>query len=258
MEYKNDFLDLLKITDENFIGFGNPNASILIIGKETSDSDDKFSFRKNNRTDWLYNVDRKYGYEELKKEVDEEHKMFFNPLFPYYDLNMHFKLRGKTLSSNAGINDHTTSRTWYMYQKLVDLIYDMPVRNKNDRLDFFEKTFITELSDVSSKNSNEADAELRKFSVENRVGKSFLKHTFFQKFPIVIMAVGSYVGRRDFKVVPQEIFNVGDPVEERTNKDKFEIYRGDNSRMVIHSRQLSSYVSNDLLNKMADVVKCQL
>lgn len=148
-----------------------------------------------------------------------------------------------------------------MYQKLVDLIYDVPLKGRDDRLDFFERAFITELSEVSSRSSNEADAELRKASVSNRVGEKLLKHPFFRKFPMVVLAVGSYVGRRDFRVSPCEIFNVEGPVEKTVDrgngrlKDKIRIYSGENSRVVIHTRQLSSYVSNALLKEMASILK---
>lgn len=36
MEYSNEFKDLLLKSEESLIGWGNPNASILIIGKESA------------------------------------------------------------------------------------------------------------------------------------------------------------------------------------------------------------------------------
>ena len=255
MEYRGDFKDLLEYTNESFIGYGNPNSGILIIGKETSDPDDSYGFMANNRTDWLRNVNSGYGFDDLKREADEEHKKFFNPLFPYYDLEMQFRLRRKALPSDSDVNDHATSRTWYVYQKLVDLIYNVPLRCRHDRLDFFEKVFITELSEVSAANSSIVDAEARRLSVMSRTGELFLKHPFFKHFQIVVMAVGTYIGRKDLSVVPQEIFNVCNPVEQKAGNDRIRIYRSGDGRVVVHTRQLSSYVSNNLLQAVACIAE---
>lgn len=55
MEYSEDFKDMVKAHKGKFIGFGNPNAKILIVVPKIDDIR-VVDYNKNNSEQWLANI----------------------------------------------------------------------------------------------------------------------------------------------------------------------------------------------------------
>lgn len=71
-----------------FVGFGNPNSKILIIGKECSfdlkSEQDSFFYKLENQDNlqqWIYNIENGIDLETLP--CWENNPDLYNPLYPY-------------------------------------------------------------------------------------------------------------------------------------------------------------------------------
>lgn len=175
-------LEVMKKTP--YIGYGNPDSEILIIGKECAidvNSDDWKKFYNLNYSQWDSichggDFDPSYG-----EPYDFEHK-HFNPKNPFYPL----KNRTRKKKENG-----YASKTYFYYQRLIDLIYGRP---SPDIINFFSSCFITELNDLCRRNNKDnkpEDAKKIKQSIQNRF--SWMREvTFFRGFKVVILACGPY------------------------------------------------------------------
>ena len=267
MEYPKDFQKLLDTTDELLIGWGNPNANILIVGKEAAipkDTDEQGKEQyereiRNNHEKWLVNKSTCFSQEDvvpiqffegsdLIKNIED-----YNPLYPYKgQLNrvrrvFHNKLGEEIIAGRKG-----TSKTWHNYQKLSDHIFNGNMRIPADGIvDFHRHFFTTELSDAAAPRSKDADTYERLKSVNSR--KRFFRDAFFKKFPIIILAVGNYPKRFG---IEYEDFLEGNLDFEPTNYLFKGIYnivcsKSEQKRLLIHTYQLSM-VSDELIKEIAD------
>ena len=180
-----------KCTSNSFIGYGNPNSNILILGKECafdpnqSSELDKIAYY-NNPEAWV-----EYCNNPLESvlipdwktvpPIHEEWKKNFNPRFAF---------RGQVYTTKKDVAGRT-STTWFMYQKMLDMFHGI-TREKNDLLDFQEHCFITELSGIPMKMSRYSS--IVRESIEKRVNGLF-REAFFQSFPLIIAACKGYVNR---------------------------------------------------------------
>lgn len=200
------FDQLLKVTQENneYVGCGNPNASILIIASEPAIATDeeryKWEMAENNKKWLTEGVAETIVHDGVIDDISK-----FSPRFPYkgqkYSVRSEVKKDEVThIRSMAG-----TSRTWYNYQKLLDLVRGVN-RSKAELLDFHDWCFTSELNTCCAKKSSEVDDEGRRSSIAKRAGKSnrFFSSDFFQGFPIVIVASRNYVHRY------RDVFSVGE------------------------------------------------
>lgn len=250
---ENYFYDLvLNNTDNLYIGTGNPNAKILIIGKESainveSNVDQYEREILNNADDWRQNINNKTTQELISSWFNDN--PLYNPLYPYKgQLN---KIENKKTGINGG-----TSRTFHIYQKLIDLVYNE--NQKSSQINFHEKCFITELNSATAEYSHLVNDKERNSSIEKR--QNLLAHSFYQSFPIVIIAVGHYV--RNFNIDIQKLFKVKFDSETGTiplSKTNYMNLHYDDlanpSRIVIHTNQLSMNISDILLDQLADKIK---
>lgn len=110
--YSQDFIELVKAAkDINFyIGTGNPQAKILIIGKEAAinklDNKGKLQYTRefeNNISDW------ERDKEKNPSQIANWDLTNYSPLYPYK--GQQFKV---DQNENGG-----TSRTWYNYQNFA-------------------------------------------------------------------------------------------------------------------------------------------
>ena len=189
MDRKNLLSELLNSIEKKenkefrYIGTGNPDADILIIGKETSVHDNEDQYNRetlNNYSDWQELVK---NYQSIDKTILNSHS--YSPFYPY---------KGQLFKIDNG-NNRGTSRTWYNYQKLINLICK---KNENKDIDFHEHIYdIDELDpdeyhdeqiiDWLKENSNlEFDLSasipfIHTFPCLNRCTK--LKYIFNQFFP---------------------------------------------------------------------------
>lgn len=260
MNYNLEFKEVAEHCEKNelFLGFGNPNGKVLMIGKEQA-----------------YNNKQKVGTPEFIKEVIEnrrhenqtnnagwrknldEHFIpdwenmpfgFVNPLYSWgSQLNIGNKL--KLNDSGEKIGNGGTSNTYLKYQKFYQFLKKQDV--KSDKINFQKDFFMTEMNDFPTKYSY-ADKELAKIrahSIEMR--KELFQKDFFKTFPITIINAGHYPIEHGFDI--EKIFEVKFTGETKTVGNLWYNvhYSDDNRRILIHTRQLSMAVTDELLENMA-------
>src|SRR5690606_18800860 len=126
--------------------------------------------------------------------------------------------------------------------------------NKQERINFQKEFFITELNDFPSKKSYNHSRmnELRNGSIHKR--KELFGKPFFKSFPVVVIATGHYPRNYGFDI--ERIFEVEWTKETIPVRNSWynAHYSSDNKRMLIHTRQLSTSVSNDLINALSNEI----
>ena len=260
------FDQLLKTTQENneYVGCGNPNASILIIASEPAIALDeeryKWEMAENNKKWLTEGVAETIVHDGVIDDISK-----FSPRFPYkgqkYSVRSEVKKGDVTrIRSVAG-----TSRTWYNYQKLLDLVRGVN-RSKADLLDFHDWCFTSELNTCCAKKSSEVDEEGRRSSIAKRAGKSnrFFSSDFFQGFPIVIVASRNYVYRY------RDVFSVGElfgfpadskrvmsvPTRKGGRNRHLDIYtrQGDSPKLLICCTHFANRMSEEYMKAIASTI----
>ncbi|MBR3798815.1 MAG: hypothetical protein IKK36_07870 [Bacteroidales bacterium] len=185
--------DLEKMNPKPFIGYGNPDAKILIVGKECTaeeGSDNWKKFYAPNFNQWKKSFEgHGFDFKSGIEPYDFEHGNF-HPINPYY------RLENKKQSKNKEVG--RPSATYYYYQRLIDKIraWNGKEYKKSDYIDFFNDCFITELNNICRPN----DSGLKKpehEKIEESIRKRFnwmRKTNFFNQFKVVILACGPYSG----------------------------------------------------------------
>ncbi|GHU67810.1 hypothetical protein FACS189413_03310 [Bacteroidia bacterium] len=239
-DYTPEFEDVLEHCKKHnlFLGEGNPNAQILLIGKEVG----------GNKPNSL---------EEIKQLSDRDVERNLKDWQDGYNLE---KIK-------ADIFKNSKNPTWNNYQKLVSKI----LNSNLDKYDFLNHCFMTELSQIHLPNSNylkekgweKEGNNIRQKNITER--ESLFSMTFFRSFPIIIMACGHYP--RDFGFDIQYVFDVEckEKVLVRTERVKnrwynIHIQNNGNSRILIHTRQFSTQRESSetlypLINTIAE--KCR-
>lgn len=230
MNYPDSFKTLVfddKCPD--FIGWGNPNANILLLGKEPAIDMDtehgKLQYKTEvtrNKQDWQNNIINQNGFKEIFDKHSHE-QLYGNPLWPHCWQKYRVKKRkGGILPPGDG-----TSRTWYQYQKLIDMIIGRE-SVRNSILDFHKYCFSTDLSDYAKLNSRRYSKETD-LSVLSR--SEMFHQDFFSHFKIVIAAIGNYRHRLDWNKFVDEHFSA--------------------NHLVVITHQLSAPISDEYLRKTA-------
>lgn len=251
MNTPKEFIDLVYSTDnqQSYIGMGNPNARILIIGREPAHDlntivgrDGFHQDQELNRTNWRNLLENK----TLEGRC--------NPRRPFPNQRC---LRAQ-INKDGTHNDGTAS-TWIWYQKLVDLI----LGREYDRgyflrpLDFHDFCFHTDISAAAAKNLATTNREAKKTSVEER-SRELFTHSFFKLFPIVVLGIGTDVGQ----YVPLEWcekvlgFPASQVVKEFDSEAKEPMIwaNHDNGRRIlVHTHSLSQS-SWDYINKIRNII----
>lgn len=227
--YSEEFVTFVKNgIGKYFIGTGNPNSNILIVGKESAiDSNDNLGmcWYNNNAIDW-----KKHIFNNTSEELE-------------YFVNENNHLR-----KGWGKN------TWSKYQKLNDYIFEKTP--KSFYVDFLKNIFTTEINDSPDKNTVNANK-----SGLNERKRLFKKSAFIQNFPVVILACSNYIQNNDNIREIDDIFNVTYFGDEKGkywyNKGNwfFLHYTPDYKKLVIHTRQLSADVKNKMLEDMGRIVR---
>ncbi|MBO5794505.1 MAG: hypothetical protein J6R11_05460 [Bacteroidaceae bacterium] len=253
------FKQLLTATKEGneYVGCGNPNASILIIASEPAIATDeeryKWEMIENNEKwhKWLTDgIAETIVHDGVIDDISK-----FSPRFPYkgqkYSVRSEVKKDDVThIRSISG-----TSRTWYNYQKLMDKVRGVK-RGKADLLDFHDVCFTSELSTNCAKKSNEVDEKERKDSISRRAGKTnaFFSSNFFQAFPIVIIASKSYISRYKGVFSLEDLFGLS--ADSKKSYDGFYTYsrQGDSPKLLICCRHFASRLSGSYINEIASAI----
>ena len=203
MDRINDLRLLAQKYSTSFIGYGNPDSDVLIIGNEcaftpetTWDREKKFNqiTYYDNAKSWLEYVENPIDSSEIpdwKDTMEWDWENSFTPRFAF---------KGQFYSKAEWVYG-ATSQVWFTYQKLIDAyrrITRSSGHNDNlggylkepDCLDFQDHCFITEFSDVPMEKSN--PSHKTEASVVSRINTLF-KEAFFQSFPIVVISSRAYV-----------------------------------------------------------------
>lgn len=138
MEYSEDFKNMVNAHQGKFIGYGNPNAKILIIVPKMDD-ERLDAYNANNSEQWLANIENHTDFDDVEdffvdgKQIGTEST--FNPLYPFKGQ------RDILRKSKDGIvlcNDGT-SLSWHRIQYFLDeMQWDI-----TDKIDFFKYAFYT-------------------------------------------------------------------------------------------------------------------
>lgn len=255
--YSTSFIETVEFANSNsmFIGTGNPNSKILIIGKEaaiSANNTEQYNREmKDNPKDWRRNFESNIQPCDVGSWFSQPNPVY-NPLYPYKDqLN---KILSRNKDGEIIRGDGGTSKTWHNYQKLSDTLFNDGL--KSSHINFHEFIFCSELNEITGKYSHHVPRSVRFDSIQNR--KEIFKQPFFQQFPITIVAVGHYV--RDFEIDLQGMFDV--TFNEAESKelslglrsDFINIHYGSNDpgRLLIHTNQLSM-VSSELTDRLGKV-----
>lgn len=256
MNYSNEFKNIVKKCQEKsfYLGTGNPNASILVIGKECAIEPDSEQCQReisNNINDWNNNITQNIQFENVSQYVNNPQPKY-NPLFPYK--GQRFAVR-KERKDKKIINDGGTSDTWANYQKLNNKIFEKK-SNVND-IDFHKSFFISEMNEVVSKTSEISKKEAKE-SIEKSIRErlDFFKndYDFFQKFSIIILACGkNYIREQEI----ESIFRVNSFKEEILKQGQYfrVFFNDDKTKLVINTRQFSSGVLGILMAEIANEIK---
>lgn len=233
MGYPNDFIELLNRCNVNgfdpsfIIGSGNPDSKILFISKEPSGKaygSNTLSHYMNNIKDG--NTDKWTRYR--KQEILEQGK---EPSYWSY-----------------------SQTVWSRYQTLCDYIFPEMARNRNEIFDFEEFVFCSEMNGSPSKRTNDAPKD----KIPER--KEFFKDPYFNRFRVVLLACGDYIKNTSDKPEEREIDNIFH-VEFDKRFDFGKIWftthynKPENTRLVIHTRNLCSGIPNLMLEKMGKMIR---
>ena len=214
---------LIDNTAETFIGFGNPAARILIIGKECAAKECKGKMKSNLgeksksclgekcicynncdkeiRDNWLFTVHK--NKEHWLKYFDDncpepERCIYPKPQDCRKDIfSPRFAFKGQLNIWDKGRCIGGTSLTWKRYQKLADAYYGRgPGLGFGEELTFQDDCFITELS-AEPKHKSDYSKETRE-SIQRRVDH-FFNNDFFKGFDVVIAACKGYINLIDLE-----------------------------------------------------------
>ena len=229
--------------NENFyIGTGNPIAQILIIGKEAAINVNEETGKQQHIREFERNIsDWERDVNKCQSDIEAWNGTNYSPLYPY---------KGQLFKIDRNQNGGT-SRTWYNYQKLYNLI---SAKVGNPKIDFHEGVFITEVNSSPSKQTHRAD----KSSVQSR--KEIIKNSaFFQSFPVVIIAGLGYFENGSDQNEIEDVFEVKFIKHKiaggNENQPYWIHYSADKTKLLINTRQLSINVSDALLQEIAAEVR---
>lgn len=254
MIYTNNFIEFVNccLDNKRYVGTGNPNSNILIVGKEVNidiKQPDALNIQnlrnyKKNALDWDSNIKLSLSQSEVENWKFEEYLIdnnaTNNPLHIF---------------KSVKIQEHKEGATWRKYQKLSDFIFEGKFNRLNDRqYDFQERLFLTELNDSPNRDTKTA----KKDSIEFRK-HLFMDSPFIQEFPVVILSCSNYIwnyGNGENRQI-DNIFKVNFREYHEVSKTQqfWTHYNDAGTKLVIHTRQLSSNTSDLLLEKMATQIR---
>lgn len=233
----NSLKELPELANPFFIGFGNPNAKILFIGKEkafniTTSPDLLLQENVNNILHW-----------ELIAQGKDSTTFEFNPENP-----------------RSYHKDKIKSRhTWGKYAKILAKLNDELILEEllkdasNSTQNIFDHCFLTEINHLPSQYST------GKKMISER--KNFFKNDFYKGFDTVVIGAQSYLSQDDI----QDIFDaelvekdyiLGEKGKIRITSITCDIYKS-NSQFIVYCQQLSgaSTWTNEALRNLCALIR---
>ena len=251
--YTQHFKEAVAYCKVNNLFVGNPNGKVLVIGKEAAhipqeETTENLEKKKeelfqSNVSQWEHIL----STNEVPNYDGERPFSHENPLYSYGNQYNKRDIRKEGKPYNG-----STSSTYLNYEKLYEQLF---LKGKKlEKINFQKEFFITEFSDYPTKESykNEDIEALRKQSIEER--KPLFAMPFFKDFPIVIVAAGNSPSR--YHINLEQTFDVVFQKEIKVEGDRYFLhFSKDNKRILIHTRQLSNGVSNELITAIAAEAK---
>lgn len=208
------------ITEEDFyIGRGNPMSPILFVGQEPSGNEGDSCL-----SSWTQRVAGTFDGISLKNNLPAQHM-------------------------------------WRNHQRLFESIRYGKYNPHPEHIDFETHIFTTEMSGLANRQNAEArkmvgHAEQLQWRKDN-----FFTDEFFKSFNVIVLACGNYL-RNDGYNGDWEINRIFDVNYDANGKhhysesnDFYCHHSTDGSRLVIHTRNLSSGVSKQMLLDMGKVIR---
>lgn len=252
---KEDFNQVLQFCEEKnlYVGEGNPDAKILLIGKEPGFSqEDKIKYKEQLKT-----------IEGIKSIAIESAKNNLYRLQNDYQTTFLPKLK----------EDIKRSPTWLNYQRLIDKIKILSGEETGTtKWHFLDDSFVTDLNQIRLPDSNyltrsKLDNSIKIESIKER--ERIFEYDFFKK-PIILLASLHYptleFNKKKYnyyKFDIEKIFDVSFIETEKVGNDWINIhYNSDwetigKKRTLIHTRQFSRFYNKNgaklLLDRIADI-----
>lgn len=257
-----------------YIGEGNPDADILIVGNECAidDNDPRLIGKipdgcpedkrrackeriiaEDNVRQWHAVLGQKDVEVNIRRELpdykDSPHNRYY-PLFPWFGQKCIVRSQKRQRGEDG------TARTWVQYQKLTDRINEK-IFNRNNPIDFHLHAFHTELSQIPREHSGAKNTYTEE-SIDKRL-KDLFCQPFFRKFPVVVIAAGHYV--RDYKINIEEFFKVDFRSMRYVNDDRrqwINLHHGqdnDMPRLLIHTRHFAGCISDECILAIAELAR---
>jgi len=176
----NQIKHLSKLANPFYLGYGNPNSKILILGQEKAfdiiyNPDLLFHESMANPFQWNELNDTSWG---------EKSNLDFDPRFPIKYFNYSYENEK---------SKRYWARTWYKYSLLISSIYsestpkEMYFEKENISKSFFNYCFCSEVNDSPKKNTSNVNTLVERLKLTPKLYK------FYQSFPVVLLAIGKSV-----------------------------------------------------------------
>ncbi|MGM0579759.1 MAG: hypothetical protein ACQETL_03710 [Bacteroidota bacterium] len=208
-----------KVANPYYIGFGNPDADLLIVGQEKA-----FNAFNNPELMLYESINNSFQWSKIIENNGDVSEINFDPRNP-------IKHHDKGRSGN---------HTWSKYSILTDAFYGInschenmkKYWNQNTGDTLFDKAFTTELN-VTPAASN-SGLNLTKEREE------LLSNPFFKKFKVVVFAIGSPSNKEVVKKIFSEAkFENHDLGSYGTNKKREVAISKNTSQIIVICNQLS-------------------
>ncbi|WP_300284441.1 hypothetical protein [uncultured Alistipes sp.] len=235
-DWSSDFKEVLAYCERKrlFVGEGNPNSKILLIGKEINGGTPPA------KEDGPLTIIRVIS----ERDVERNLGTWKSP--DGYDL-------GKLQADISAPGKRNS--TWTNYQKLVGKVIGNDLGRSH--YSFLDHCFMTEMNDIHLPYSNYGGKEYRKEidamrASSVRARAELFKMPFFRNFPVVVMACGHYP--KKFGVDIEKIFGVEWKKETKVlSTGNFYNEHYGPGKILIHTRQMSMGVTNRLLSEIASL-----
>jgi hypothetical protein len=230
------FCEFVKTCDEHnqYIGQGNPTSNILIVGMEPA-------------------IGSGNPKEEIRGNIEWVKECMNTDIQKLYCMD----LQRTTFKGN---------HTWKVYQKLIDFIKEGH-STCGPFLDFGKFAFATEMNNWTGKRKIITSTNINTFkNVLEERRKLFKDSKFIQSFPVTILACSNYIVNNDEDRQIDNTFDVTYDTygEHRIISPKGKAYHfwthhsSDGKRLVVHTRQLSTDIPTNMIEKLAETINAHL
>lgn len=227
MRLNETFINLLeRVEDYETIGLGNPNSEILFVGKEAG-----------------IEIDNDEDLQRIKERL----KGLNGSAFQWKTHEFDYSFNPTELKK--------LSDTWQNYQRIFENIYEE--EKGSEYASFLKNVFTTEMSNLPSRTTYKAKKNPYFKNELIKRKENIFRSDFIQSFPVVVLACSDYINNNEKLREIDNIFGVkysGEYKEYSKGNWFFLHYNDEKSKLVIHTRQLSANVNNQLLTDIGRVI----